>query len=97
MPSHTELGEFIWRIADHLRGDYEKNDNEDVILPFTLLRRLDCVLEKARDKVRETEAQIAGKVTDDVLKKGSRWRGGRAVLQSLKVFIHRIAERPREH
>ena len=46
MPSHTEIGEFIWRIADHLRGDYEKNDNEDVILPFTLLRRLDCVLEK---------------------------------------------------
>jgi hypothetical protein len=69
MPSHTELGEFIWRIADHLRGDYEKNDNEDVILPFTLLRRLDCVLEKTRDKVRETEATIAGKVTDDVLKK----------------------------
>jgi type I restriction enzyme M protein len=69
MPSHTEIGEFIWRIADHLRGDYEKNDNEDVILPFTLLRRLDCVLEKTRDKVRETEAQAAGKATDDVLKR----------------------------
>ncbi len=69
MPSHTEIGEFIWRIADHLRGDYEKNDNEDVILPFTLLRRLDCVLEKTRDKVRAAEAQVAGKVTEDVLKK----------------------------
>jgi type I restriction-modification system DNA methylase subunit len=65
----VEIGEFIWRIADHLRGDYEKNDNEDVILPFTLLRRLDCVLEKTRDKVRETEVTISGKVTDDVLKK----------------------------
>ena len=71
MPSHTEIGEFIWRIANHLRGDYEKNDNEDVILPFTLLRRLDCVLEKTRDKdkVREAEVQVAGKVTEDVLKK----------------------------
>ncbi len=69
MPTHSEIGEFIWRIADHLRGDYEKNDNEDVILPFTLLRRLDCVLEKTRDKVRETETQVAGKVSDDVLKK----------------------------
>jgi type I restriction enzyme M protein len=69
MPSHTEIAEFIWRIADHLRGDYEKNDNEDVILPFTLLRRLDCVLEKTRDQVRETEAKVAGKVSDDVLKK----------------------------
>lgn len=69
MASHSEIGEFIWRIADHLRGDYEKNDNEDVILPFTLLRRLDCVLEKTRSKVREAEAQLAGKVTEDVLKK----------------------------
>ena len=69
MASHTELGDFIWRIADHLRGDYEKNDNEDVILPFTLLRRLDCVLENTREKVRETEVQVAGKVTDEVLKK----------------------------
>ena len=69
MPTHTEIAEFIWRIADHLRGDYEKNDNEDVILPFTLLRRLDCVLEKTRDKVREAEKQVAGKVEPDVLKK----------------------------
>ena len=69
MPSHTEIGEFIWRIADHLRGDYEKNDTEEVILPFTLLGRLDCVLEKTRDKVRDLEAQVASKVTDDVLKK----------------------------
>lgn len=69
MPTHTEIGEFIWRIADHLRGDYEKNDNEDVILPFTLLRRLDCVLEKTRDKVREDEAEYLTKVTGDVLKK----------------------------
>lgn len=69
MPTHTDIGEFIWRIADHLRGDYEKNDNEDVILPFTLLRRLDCVLEKTRDRVREAEKKVSGKVTDDVLKK----------------------------
>jgi hypothetical protein len=38
MPAHTEIGEFIWRIADHLRGDYEKNDNEDVILPLATLK-----------------------------------------------------------
>ncbi len=69
MPTHTEIGESLWRIADHLRGDYEKNDNEDVILPFTLLRRLDCVLEKTRDKVRETEKEVADKVEPDVLKR----------------------------
>lgn len=69
MPSHSEIGEFIWRIADHLRGDYEASDYEDVILPFTLLRRLDCVLETTREKVREREEDAKGKVTDDVLKK----------------------------
>ncbi len=69
MPSHTEIGEFIWRIADHLRGDYEKADNEDVILPFTLLRRLDCVWEKAREKIREEEAQYSGKLNEENLKK----------------------------
>lgn len=69
MPTHSEIAEFIWKIADHLRGDYEASDYEDVILPFTLLRRLDCVLEKTRDKVREAEEKAKGKVTADVLKK----------------------------
>lgn len=89
MASHNEIGEFIWRIADHLRGDYEKNDNEDVILPFTLLRRLDCVLEKTRDKVREAEAQLAGKVTEDVLKKLLISTAG--VLLLMTVSMVRIA------
>lgn len=44
MRSHTEIGEFIWRIADRLRGDYEKNDNKEVMLPRTLLRRIVMVL-----------------------------------------------------
>lgn len=62
MPSHTEIGEFIWRIADHLRGDYEKNDNEDVILPFTLLRRLDCVLDKLGTKCARRKQGSSGRL-----------------------------------
>lgn len=69
MPTHSEIAEFIWRIADHLRGDYEANDYEDVILPFTLLRRLDCMLEKTREQVRQAEDKFKGKASDDVLKK----------------------------
>lgn len=69
MPTHSELAEFIWKIADHLRGDYEASDYEDVILPFTLLRRLDCVLEPTRDKVREAKKKAAGKAKPDVLKR----------------------------
>lgn len=42
---------FIWSVADLLRGDYKQSDYGKVILPFTLLRRLDCVLEPTREAV----------------------------------------------
>lgn len=34
----------IWKIADLLRGPHQPNQYGDVILPFTILRRLDCIL-----------------------------------------------------
>ena len=42
---------FIWSVADLLRGDYKQADYGKVILPFTLLRRLDCVLEPTKKAV----------------------------------------------
>jgi len=47
----TELANFIWSVADLLRGDYKQADYGKIILPFTLLRRLDCVLEGTKDAV----------------------------------------------
>ena len=41
----------IWKIADLLRGPYQPNQYGDVILPFTILRRLDCILEPTKDQV----------------------------------------------
>ncbi|MGH1561442.1 type I restriction-modification system subunit M [Mumia sp. DW29H23] len=49
----STLGTFIWSIADQLRGPYRPNQYGTVILPFTILRRLDCILEPDRDTVRE--------------------------------------------
>ncbi|MEV4497096.1 class I SAM-dependent DNA methyltransferase [Micromonospora arborensis] len=48
---HTELANHAWSVADLLRGDYKQSDYGKVILPFTVLRRLECVLEPTRDKV----------------------------------------------
>ncbi len=54
------LSSFIWSVADLLRGDYKQSEYGKVILPFTVLRRLDCVLEPtkaavlAEKKIRET-------------------------------------------
>jgi type I restriction enzyme M protein len=42
---------FICSVADLLRGDYKQFDYGKVILPFTLLRRLECVLEPMREAV----------------------------------------------
>jgi hypothetical protein len=41
----------IWSVADLLRGDYKQSDYGKVILPFTVLRRLDCVLEATKPAV----------------------------------------------
>lgn len=51
MPSFTNTASFIWSVADLLRGDYKQSDYGKVILPFTLLRRLECVLEPTREAV----------------------------------------------
>lgn len=45
------LSAFIWSVADLLRGDYKRSDYGKVILPFTVLRRLDCVLEATKSAV----------------------------------------------
>ncbi len=45
------LSAFIWSVADLLRGDYKQSEYGKVILPFTVLRRLDCVLETTKPAV----------------------------------------------
>ena len=49
--SFPNVTSFIWSVADLLRGDYKQSNYGKVILPFTLLRRLECVLEPAREAV----------------------------------------------
>ena len=46
--SDSNLSAFIWSVADLLRGDYKQSEYGKVILPFTVLRRLDCVLEATK-------------------------------------------------
>jgi len=49
--SDSNLSSFIWSIADLLRGDYKQSEYGKVVLPFTILRRLDCVLEPTKEAV----------------------------------------------
>lgn len=57
------LSAFIWSVADLLRGDYRQHDYGKVILPFTVLRRLDCVLEATKPAVL---AELAAKQAQGV-------------------------------
>ena len=53
MSNATNLSSFIWSVADLLRGSYKQSDYGKVILPFKVLRRLDCILEPTKDRVLE--------------------------------------------
>jgi type I restriction enzyme M protein len=71
--SFSEITSFVWSVADLLRGDYKQSDYGKVILPFTVLRRLDCVLADTKDAVlKEYEKRKGGSIDPGVfLKKKS--------------------------
>ena len=53
---------FIWSVADLLRGDYKQSEYGRVILPLTVIRRLDCVLEPTKDAVLEKHRQLGTRI-----------------------------------
>jgi type I restriction enzyme M protein len=53
---------FTWSVADLLRGDYKQSEYGKVILPLTVLRRFDCVLEPVKQRMLDTYARIEGRV-----------------------------------
>jgi len=57
----SETANFLWTIAELLRDTFKRSKYQDVILPFTVLRRIDCVLEPTKPKVLETHAKLKGK------------------------------------
>lgn len=61
MMDFKEKANLIWEVADLLRGDYKQSDYGKVILPLTVLRRLDCVLQPTKDKVLEFLPKVSEK------------------------------------
>lgn len=58
--NHSEIVSFIWGVADLIRDTFKRGKYQDVILPLTVLRRLDCVLAPTKEKVLETQARFKG-------------------------------------
>ncbi|OGA41702.1 MAG: hypothetical protein A3G24_14250 [Betaproteobacteria bacterium RIFCSPLOWO2_12_FULL_62_13] len=71
--NHGEIVSFLWGVADLIRDTFKRGKYHDVILPLTVLRRLDCVLAPTKQKVLETNRKLKGKLEnlDPQLRKAS--------------------------
>ena len=68
--NYSQTAAFIWSVADLLRGDFKQSQYGRIILPFTLLRRLECVLDDHKEAVVEKYAAIKdGSMTEEMQEK----------------------------
>lgn len=61
LQTHQQTANFIWSICNLLRGPYKRNEYRKVILPLTILRRFDCILEPSKNKVLVNYEKLKGK------------------------------------
>jgi len=59
--NHSEIVSFLWGVADLIRDTFKRGKYQDVILPLTVLRRLDCVLADNKEKVLGKQAELKDK------------------------------------
>ena len=59
--NQSQIESFIWGVADLIRDTFKRGKYQDVILPLTVLRRLDCVLADKKEKVLARQAELRGK------------------------------------
>jgi type I restriction enzyme M protein len=85
MNNFQDKANFIWQVADDiLRGTFKQHEYGDVILPFVVLRRLDCVLEEHKDAVIATNNKFKDVLPDPAVNATfkQKWFDG-YVLQSI--------------
>ena len=64
--NHSEIVSFLWGVADLIRDSFKRGKYQDVILPLTVLRRLDCVLAPTKETVLQRQAELRGRGLDDL-------------------------------
>src|SRR5437899_8381894 len=64
--NHGEIVSFLWGVADLIRDTFRRGNYQDVILPLTVLRRLDCVLAGTKGKVLAKQAELRGKKLENL-------------------------------
>ena len=66
MMNHSQIVSFIWGVADLIRDTFKRGKYQDVILPLTVLRRLDCVLAPTKEDVLQRQAELRGRGLGDL-------------------------------
>jgi len=94
MHNFTETTNFIWSVADLIRDSFKRSKYQDVILPFTVLRRVDSVLQPTKEHVLETYHKFKGKLDDldDLLRQAS----GYAFYNTSKYDFERLLNEPEQ-
>jgi type I restriction enzyme M protein len=64
--NHSEIVSFVWGVADLIRDTFRRGHYQDVILPLTVLRRLDCVLADTKERVLARQAELQGRGLQDL-------------------------------
>ena len=64
--NHSEIVSFLWGVADLIRDSFKRGKYQDVILPLTVLRRLDCVLGPTKEAVLQRQARLRARGLEDL-------------------------------
>ena len=92
--NHGEIASFIWGVADLIRDTFKRGKYQDVILPLTVLRRLDCVLAPTRNDVLHRQAELRGRGLEDLHKQLCRTSGFAFYNTSRYDFERLLADAP---
>ena len=91
--NHSRIVSFIWGVADLIRDTFKRGKYQDVILPLTVLRRLDCVLAPRKQKVLAVQARFQGRL--DNLEPQLRRASGFAFYNTSRYdFVKLLADAP---
>ena len=94
MTNHSQYISFIWSIAEILRGNYKQSDYGKVVLPFTVLRRLDCVLEPTKEKVLQQKKDLPKNVDDTMRETMLNMASGHSFHNTSKFTFEKLLDDP---
>ena len=94
MMNQSEIVSFIWGVADLIRDTFKRGKYQDVILPLTVLRRLDCVLAPTREDVLQRQAELKGRGLEDLHRQLCRASGFAFYNTSQYDFERLLADAP---